>query len=147
VKITKPILLIFTCLLFGCKYSNTVDESKELSTVLTDYFAGIEKNDLNKMNQHTTSDFLLFESGKVWNNDSLFNDLKNYADTRIEFKLDNFKTLTNGAIGHIAYFNHGYIYKNDTLIKTIDWTENAVFKKVNNQWKICFLQSTPMAKH
>ncbi|MBS1580217.1 MAG: hypothetical protein JST29_11305 [Bacteroidetes bacterium] len=129
-------------LLLSCNSSKGIDQSKELIKVLNDYFDGIKKNDLVKMKQNTTVDYQLFESGKIWNNDSLFNDLQRFKDTKIEFRLDNFKVLINENIGHIAYFNHGEIYKKDTLVRTINWIENAVFKKDNDQWKIYFLQST-----
>jgi hypothetical protein len=99
-------------------------------------------NDLEKMNLNTTSDFLLFESGKVWNNDSLWTNGQKYKETRIDFRLYNFNITVDNESGHITYFNHGDIYKQDSLTQTIEWIENATFKKLDGHWTIDFLQST-----
>jgi hypothetical protein len=86
-------------------------------------------------------DYLLFESGKVWNNDSLWKAL-DFTNRRIEFKLDNFKVHMDRKSGHISYFNHEEVYVRDTLSKVIECIENATFKKEGERWKIDFLQST-----
>jgi hypothetical protein len=64
------------------------DDPSKLKSVLLDYFDGIKTNDLEKMNLNTTSDFLLFESGKVWNNDSLWTNGHKYKETRISTTLN-----------------------------------------------------------
>jgi hypothetical protein len=118
------------------------DDPSKLKSVLLDYFDGIKTNDLEKMNLNTTSDFLLFESGKVWNNDSLWTNGQKYKETRIDFRLYNFNITVDNESGHITYFNDGDIYKQDSLTQTIEWIENATFKKLDGHWKIDFLQST-----
>jgi hypothetical protein len=132
--------------LTSCTQSTKVDDAGKMTKVLTDYFDGIKTRDLKKMNENTTADFQLFESGKVWNNDSLWTALQAFNDQRIEFKFDNMRVKVNGETGHISYFNHGDVYMKDTLNSTLDWIENATFQRVNKKWKIDFLQSTLKSK-
>lgn len=141
-KLSTLFLTIQIVLLTSCKPTITKDDPSKLKSVLLDYFDGIKTNDLNKMNLNTTSDFLVFENGKVWNNDSLWTNLQKYKETRIDFRLYNFNMTVDNESGHISYFNQGDIYKQDSLTQTIEWIENATFKKLDGHWKIDFLQST-----
>lgn len=65
------IILFALGFLPGCKLQKKTDDPEILKKILTDYFEGIRSRDLNKMNSVTTNDFILFEDGKVWTNDSL----------------------------------------------------------------------------
>ncbi len=141
-KLSTFFLTIQIVFLTSCKPTIMKDDPSKLKSVLLDYFDGIKTNDLEKMNLNTTSDFLLFESGKVWNNDSLWTNGQKYKETRIDFRLYNFNITVDNESGHITYFNHGDIYKQDSLTQTIEWIENATFKKLDGHWKIDFLQST-----
>ncbi|HWA35263.1 MAG TPA: nuclear transport factor 2 family protein [Cyclobacteriaceae bacterium] len=144
---SKTLLFSLGLALFiNCTQPTKKDDPEKLTKVLIDYFEGIKTRDLKKMNENTTTDYVLFESGKVWNNDSLWTALQAFEGQRIEFRLDNFNVKVDNESGHITYFNHGDIYVKDTLNSTIEWIENATFQKVNDQWKIDFLQSTLKSK-
>lgn len=141
-KYSNLIFLVGLVCCIACSKSSREKDEKEIKKVLIDYFDGIKSNDRNKMNENTTTHYVLFENGKVWNNDSLWNDIQSYKDQKIEFRLDNFRIMVNDNIGHISYFNHGDIFINDTLTNTIEWIENATFLKEDNKWRIAFLHST-----
>ncbi|MBK6914827.1 MAG: hypothetical protein IPH11_14670 [Ignavibacteriales bacterium] len=140
------LLLIGFGLWVGCSQSIEKDDPQKLKDMLVDYFDGIKNVDLKKMNENTTTDYLLFESGKIWNNDSLYRHLQNRTDTRIKFRFDNFKIYVDNESGHISYFNYGDFYVGDTLRNTKEWVENATFRKEQGKWKIDFLQSTLKSK-
>ncbi|NCT94022.1 MAG: hypothetical protein GXC72_06345 [Chitinophagaceae bacterium] len=129
----------------GCRPTDQANERQALFTVLTRYFRGVEQTDLDTLNAYATADFRLFENGKVWTNDSLWHELQKYQDTRIKFRMDTLRISVDQNIGHIAYFNHGDVYKNGTLIQTINWMEDAAFRKEKGQWKIYFLHSSLQA--
>lgn len=141
-KYITILCFIGSVFLTACTRPEIKDDKDKVKAVLIDYFDGIKNRDLEKMTANTTTDYLLFESGKVWNNDSLWADLQHFKDQRIEFRLDHFKVKVDNKIAHISYFNYGDIYVNDTLINTIEWIENATFLKVDGTWKIDFLHST-----
>ncbi len=133
--------LVIVSALYACTEPNKKDDPEKLKAVLVDYFDGIKSKDLKKMNKNTTADYLLFEGGKVWDNDSLWAAL-DFKNRKIEFRLDSFRIHVDNESGHISYFNHEDVYTNDTLTKIIECIENATFRKEGGTWKIDFLQST-----
>lgn len=136
------IVLIQAALLTACQQKNQKDDPEQLKAVLIDYFNGIKTKDFQKMKDITTSDFILFEDGKVYNNDSLISLLKNFPNYSAEYKFDNFKINVDNNTGNMCYFNHGEFVINDTTHMTSNWLESANFKKVDNKWKLEFLHST-----
>ena len=134
--------VILLGLLTACQQTNQKDDPEKLKSVLMDYIDGIKNRDLNKMNAVTTTDFVLFEDGKVFNNDSLFNFINSFSKFNADYKFDNFKINVDNNSGNRSYFNHGELTINDTTHLTFNWLESATFKKVNNIWKLEFLHST-----
>ena len=138
--------IVFIAILFGllaaCHQTNRKDDPEQLKSVLMDYFNGIKTKDFQKMNDVTTSDFLLYENGKIFNNDSLFNMLNNFSKFKAEYKFDNFRINFDDTIGNMIYTNHGEFIINDTTHLTLNWLESAHFKKVGGKWKLDFLHST-----
>ena len=120
----------------------TQQETAQLTRVLNNYFEAIKEKDLKKMNEYTTADYTLFESGYIWNNDSLYQKLQGFKEQRIVYRLDHFTIHIDHETGHVYYFNHGDVYKKDSLLYTKEWIENATFRKEAGTWKIDFLQST-----
>jgi ketosteroid isomerase-like protein len=118
------------------------DDPEILKQVLTDYFDGIKARDLEKLNSLTTSDFVLFEDGKIWNNDSLVRPNPNIKSFEGKWTFDNTKVNIDESSGDIIYFNHGDFTYNDTIKRQVDWIESAMFRKVNGEWKLNFLHST-----
>ncbi len=118
------------------------DDPEILKQVLTDYFDGIKTSDLGKLNSLTTSDFVLFENGKIWNNDSLVKTNPQIKSFEGNWTFDNMKVNVDESSGDIIYFNHGDFIYNDTIKRQVDWIESATFRKVNGQWKLNFLHST-----
>lgn len=139
------ICLLLNLIVFSsCKTSqpNSKDEVNKVKGVIASYFTAIETKNFQQMKENTTPDYLLFESGKVWNNDSLWNDLQNYKEEAIKFRLDNQQVILEQSLAHVSYFNHAEVFQKDSVIRKLDWIENATLKKVNGQWKIVFLHST-----
>lgn len=137
------ILILLIVITPGCKKNNSIQEEKKVKEVLADYFKAIQSENFQQMKENTTPDYLLFENGKVWNNDSLWNEIQRYQNNSIIFKLDGHKILLDGNLAHIAYFNHGNLYQKDSLLGKLEWIENATLKKIDGKWKIFFLHSTP----
>jgi len=60
----------------ACQGRNPADDPGKLKDVLLSYFDGITNKDFKKMTEATTDDFVLYEMGRVWNNDSVFIEMK-----------------------------------------------------------------------
>jgi len=145
----KNLLLAISLFLFlfnGCKPSNRRNNPENLKEVLIDYFGGIKTKNYQKMKDLTTSDFVLYEDGKIWNNDSLIHLVKNSPKFTAEYTFKDFKITVDDSTGSMYYSNHGAFIFNDTSHVNFDWLESASFKKINDHWKIAFLHSTTKKK-
>jgi Domain of unknown function (DUF4440) len=133
-----PVLL---GLLISCQQKETKDDPEKLKRVLFDYFEGIKARDLEKMNEVTTDDFVLFEDGRVWNNDSLMSQLNNFSKLTADFTFTDLTITVDHMSGSIRYFNH-CACTFDTLTVNYNWIESATFIKAEEKWKMNFLHST-----
>lgn len=127
-------------LLTNCQQKK--DDPEILKNILTDYFDGIKTQDLEKLTSLTTSDFVLFEDGKIWTNDSLVTLKEKFNSFKGDWKFDNIKVNIGESSGDVVYFNHGEFVFNDTIKTKFDWLESATFRKVDGKWKMNFLHST-----
>jgi hypothetical protein len=131
-------LVFFTA--FGLR--KTTDDPELLKKVLTSYFEGIENKDFAKLKALTTDDFVLYEDGAVWNNDSAFMNIKRHIPFTVKYTLSNFKIYVDNASGDMTYINHADFVFKDSRKLALDWIESATFRKIDGVWKINFLQVT-----
>ena len=141
-KTITLLLFVLLGLTTSCQQNKPTDNPENLKQVLFDYFDGIKNKDLNKMNDVTTSDFIIYEDGKVWNNDSLMNFLNTFPKYTADYTFDNFKINVDNVSGSMNYFNHCDFTLNDTTKMTFNWIESATFKKIDGIWKMNFIHST-----
>ncbi len=142
-KSLTTLLFLFTvAIIICCQQPQKSDDPEVLKKILTDYFAGIKNKDVAKMNSVTTPDFILFEDGKVWNNDSLINFLNTFKSFQGNWTFKYMKVSIDALSGNMIYQNHGDFVMNDTTKVQLDWIESATFRKVDGSWKMNFLHST-----
>jgi len=139
---TLKFLLVALGLFVSCTQVKKNDDPEVLTKILKEYFDGIKNRDVNKMNSVTTADFVLFEDGKVWTNDSLVNVLNAFESFDGTWTFDNMKANIDESSGDVVYFNHGDLVINDTTRMKFDWIESATFRKVDGEWRMNFLHST-----
>jgi len=134
-------IVIFAGLLvWGCQNPST-DDPEALKAVLRKYFDGIKNADHDRMKSATTDDFLLYETGKIWNNDSVFVEMDR-APYQVEFSFDNFRVTMDKSSAHMAYQAHAHFAFDDTVKQDFDFIESAAFRKTGGQWKMMFLHVT-----
>lgn len=142
-KIKSTLVLLFTLwFLASCQQTKPIDDPQALKTILRDYFDGIKNKDVKKLNEVTTNDFVLFEDGKVWTNDSLINSLSAFKSFQGDWKFENMKVHIDNASGDIIYYDHADFIINDTTKMSFNWLESATFRKIDGKWKMNFLHST-----
>ncbi|HEY0740833.1 MAG TPA: nuclear transport factor 2 family protein [Chryseosolibacter sp.] len=141
---TLKLAIIFLALVFStsCTQEQKTDDTEALKKLLADYFDGIKHRDVAKMDSVTTNDFILFEDGRVWSNDSLVNMLNAFKSFDGTWTLTDMKINTDERSADAVYFNHGELIVNDTGKLNFDWVESATFRKVDGNWKMNFLHST-----
>lgn len=142
-KLTK-ILTVVLGLGFLTSCQQKKDDSEVLKKILTDYFDGLKSNtvDLDKLNSLTTTDFVLFEDGLIWTNDSLAKPIPGVKSFKGIWSFEDMKVNIDQNSADIIYYNHGDFIINDTIKRQVDFLESATFKKVDGNWKMKFLHST-----
>jgi hypothetical protein len=141
-KLSILTIILGLGLLTGCKQKK--DDPEIFKNILTDYFDGMKSNkvDLDKLNSLTTTDFVLFEDGLVWTNDSLARPIPGVKSFKGTWTFENVKVNMDESSGDIVYLNHGDFVINDTIKTKVDFLESATFRKVEGKWKMNFLHST-----
>jgi hypothetical protein len=139
--VTLLSVILFLGLLTSSQSNQTTDSPEQLKKVLTGYFTGIENKDTAIMRAVTTDDFILYENGSVWNNDSAFMNIKRHLPFTVKYKMHKFKIYVDQMSGDMTYINHAdFVF--DTTKVSLDWIESATFRKVGGKWKMNFLQAT-----
>lgn len=118
-------------------------EDEKARKVIVDYFRAISDNDFEALHNLSTPDYVLFENGHTWNNDSLIQSIQSMPGATIEYEFEafDFEADCNGSFVH--YRNHGKVTLNDTTQLDITWVESAYVKKVDGLLKLDFLHSSP----
>jgi lysophospholipase L1-like esterase len=118
------------------------DDPALLQHVLTDYFDGIGEHDTAKMRAVTTDDFILYEDGLVWNNDSAFMNIRRNLPFSVKFTIGNMRMFVDEHSGDCVYTNRADFVFRDTFHKRIEFLESASFRKTAAGWKMSLLHVT-----
>jgi hypothetical protein len=137
-----PVFALAIGLLGVGRPKQPTNDAEKLKQVLTGYFEGIETKDTVKMKALTTDDFILYENGAVWNNDSAFMNIRRHMPFTVKYTFANFKIHVDSASGDMTYTNHAdFVFKVTNKV-ALDWIESATFRKIAGEWKMNFLQAT-----
>jgi hypothetical protein len=147
-KIMKSKLITVACFaltivfLTAGKSNQSNDDPEKLKAVLNSFFNGVATQDFEELRMATTSDFILYEDGRLWNIDSAFMNIRNRMPYTVKFQMDNMKFFVDSQSGDVTYTNHGDFVFNNAQKLSLDWVESATFRKIDGIWKINFLQAT-----
>jgi hypothetical protein len=139
-------IIILILLSGGCSQKECKKaDPKEIDQIIVDYFKAISDNEFDKLYKLSTSDFILYENGVIWNNDSLIQAVKKRLsltpDSKTTYRFENFNTKVDCNSARTDYLNIGKRELRDTTF-TIRWLESATFVKEDGKWKLEFLHST-----
>jgi hypothetical protein len=142
-KLTRAAKLILGLgLLTGCRQDKSTDDPEILKQVPVNYFDGIKHNDHRKMTDAITDDFLLYENGHAWNNDSVYMNIERNSPFTVEFIFDNVKITVDDKSGHMTYDEHANFIFQDTIKANLNFLGSAAFRKSKEGWRMYFLQAT-----
>lgn len=143
----KIVLLPLVLLIAAMSVKGQVSDSKdqtEVKQAIADIFIGVSAFDLNKIKQHSTSDLLILETGKVWNLDSVANVIS--KQTTKPTAVNEFKFVSvqvNGKTAWVTYYNTAHVTAGDKKFD-INWLESAVLVKRDVHWLISLIHSTKL---
>ncbi len=121
--------------------SETMAE-EEVEAVLTTFFEAISDYDYQTLRDITSEDYTLIENGPIWTVDSLIHLVQQFEDqATLSYDFSNMETTVEGEIAWMTYKNNGH-FKMPDGERNFDWTESAVFRKQDGEWKMVLLHST-----
>jgi predicted enzyme related to lactoylglutathione lyase len=95
--------------------------------------------------QNCTSDYLLIENGEIWDlpKELEYYHTKSGTKTVRKDKFTFKRVKTEANTGYAVYDLQTDIIENG-VFKTYHWNESVIFRRLNRQWKIALIHSTPI---
>lgn len=132
-------------------FSYSQSETEKVKAVIQDSFDQVLANfEINKISDFYTEDFLLLESGHIWNTDSIIRILSSAKSKLRKYKrTNNFEFLSVKIFENrawLAFHNTATIISPNQERKYRRWLESAVLVKEEGRWKIELLHSSDLDK-
>ena len=138
-------ILIFCLFISANAFSQKLNDSTAIVKLLINDYKTLGNWDIKSHINNCTNNYLLIEDGEIW-------DMKKEA----EYYIKNANRKMNrkdyfdikyvrvyGEYGYAVYNLKSDITEYGKLI-TRKWIESAIFRKINGEWKIELLNSTPI---
>jgi len=147
-KIIILILTIYFSTLLLAQQPLTKDQQEVNQTVIN-LFEALSNRDSVSLKNNCTADILLYETGSIWNADTLI--LKAITlNTAIDFKRINTFDFINTTVSEntawATYNLHSEITRNGKKA-TVQWMETVIVVKEKQKWKIKVLHSTLLSRN
>ncbi len=127
----------------ACHSTARPDDSALLLQTLTDYFDAIGEHDTAKMRKVTTDDFILYEDGLVWNNDSAFKNIRRNLPFNVKYTFANMHTYVDEHSGDCVYTdNADFVFHKTNHSAHVEFLESATFRRTATGWKMNVLHVT-----
>ena len=137
------LLCLWTIAVTSCQSRKDVESKKEeLKTILTEYYISMAKKDIEKMKSLTTPDFLMFDDGRIYNNESAVKSIEQSGSFSVTFEFDSLHTHFDKAHASAYYFREATFTMNDSTWTPLKFLESSTFEKKDGHWKLRFLHST-----
>ena len=102
--------------------------------------------DARALDVYCAEDFLLLETGEVWDMERMRNYLKNSGKGKTEVKrinsFDFIEVKISGNMAWAAYYNKAEFRNDGEVVKEMNWVESATAVLTEQGWKLQLLHST-----
>ena len=138
-------LICLFCLSFSTIVFAQKNDTTTIIQLLKSDYGTMLSMDLKKHISNCTGDYLLIEDGDIWNMEKESKWYKDNANKATARK-DNFDFKYIRIDGNIAYavYNLRSDITKDGKLTQKNWNESTIFRKVNGEWKIALINSTPI---
>ena len=138
-------LICLFCLSFSAIALSQKNDTTTIIQLLKSDYGTMRNMDLKKHMSNCTEDYLLIEAGETWNMEQ---ESKWYKDdaNKVTDRKDNFDfkyIRIDGNFAYAVYTLRSDITKEGKLTQK-NWNESAIFRKMNGEWKIALIHSTPI---
>lgn len=143
--------LLFFCSCFLYSQNNS---DKDFQILIENFYQEVySEMDSTRLEKFLTDDFMQFEDGKVFNQDSIRGVIKNLiqqfeSEKNMEKNLERLnsfvflKSNSDENLGWISYQNSAEFKMNGIRIAEIKWLGTAQFVRTSEGWKIAFIHNT-----
>ncbi|SDL70476.1 protein of unknown function [Salinimicrobium catena] len=143
------LVLFLTTVALG---QDTVSSKEEqIKDLISNSFQEIFSDlDARALDVYCTEDFLLLETGEVWDMEKMRNYLRSAGKQDTEVKrinsFDFIEVKISGNMAWVAYFNKAEFRKDGEVMKEMNWVESATALLTEEGWKLQLLHSTVAKK-
>jgi ketosteroid isomerase-like protein len=140
---TINILLATTIFILSSCHSDDNGQAKkeELKNIVVDYYAALANKDLQKANSLTTDNFILFDEGRIYNNEAAIDSVKKMGPFTATFTIDSLNVHVDKKDASAYYFRKAEFSFPAGPKISVRFLESATFNKEGNKWKLRFMQS------
>lgn len=141
----QVILLLVSATVFGQNTDRSNEE--QIKDLISNSFQEIFSDlDLQALDTYCTKDFLLLETGEVWNMERMRNYLKQARERKTKVKrvnsFDFIEIKVEGKMAWVAYHNKAEFLAGDELVREMNWIESASAILTEEGWMLQLLHST-----
>lgn len=144
-KAVQVFIFLMTATVIGQHSGNTGEE--QIKDLIEDTFQKVFSDlDPQALDIYCTEDFLLLETGEVWDMQKMRKYVtkagaRGSAVKRIN-SFDFIEINIEGNMAWVAYYNKAEFKKGDTVVKEMNWVESATAVLTDEGWKLQLLHST-----
>jgi ketosteroid isomerase-like protein len=143
----KKIIILISAIYFSTlllAQQPLTKDQQEVNQTVINLFEALSNRDSVSLKNNCTADILLYETGSIWNADTLILQAIT-LNTAIDFKRINTFDFINTTVAEntawATYNLHSEITRNGKKA-TVQWMETVIVVKEKQKWKIKVLHST-----
>lgn len=140
------ILILFMALTATGQHSEKNGE-EQIKELIEDSFQHIFSDlDVQALETYCTEDFLLLETGEVWDMEKMRNYVKQAAEHQSQvIRINSFDFIEikiEGDMAGVAYHNKAEFKQGAKVLREMNWLESASAIRTTEGWKLQLLHST-----
>ena len=141
----KHTLLILTLFLSTTILAQEKKDSLEIVQLLKEDYHTLQTYDIKKHRELCTDNYFLIEDGEIMNMDDEAAFYKKNAD-RVFDRKDDFDFKYINIFENVAYsvYKLKSDFDDNGNLTQMNWSESAIFRKIDGVWKIELIHSTPI---
>jgi ketosteroid isomerase-like protein len=140
---SRTFLALAVITLFSCQSeSDSQFKKEELKTLLSDYYTAMSKKDLAAMKSLTTPDFIMYDEGIIYSNESAVKSIEGMGPFTVSFVFDSINAHLDKTNASAYYLKQATFTIQDSTWAPMKFLESATFKKEGEKWKLRFLHAS-----
>lgn len=138
-----PFVFILCLSAISCNSKREGNVAKaELTELVTVYYNALAEKNEQKLKEITAENFVLFDNGQIYNNESSLKMVRELPPFKASFKLDSANSHIGKNDASMYYLREASFTMADSTYPVVKFLESATFLKVEDKWKIRFIHST-----